>query len=298
MANVLLVEDSTTQAVALRQLLEEHSHTVHHVSNGQLALTALSEMPMDVVVTDMNMPEMNGLQLVETMRADYPHVPAILVTAKGSEDLAAEALQKGASGYVPKTHLNTLLNDTILDVLGVMRADASFSKLISTLRRNVFEFEMPTDGELISPLVSLLMQVISGMELIGGVDMNRLGVAIEHAVANAMYRGNLDLGPKETPSNHAIIYEDETNDLIEQRKSESPYKDRKVFVVADARKDEIRITVRDEGNGFDHSSLPASVDSTSLTEETGKGLVLMKSFADDLIFNETGNEVTIVKRCC
>ena len=297
MAKVLLVEDSPTQAVEMRMLLEEGCHEVKHAANGRIALEVLSAETLDVVVTDLEMPEVNGLELVQAMREEYAHVPAILVTARGSESLASEALQKGAAGYVPKNHLQSLLNDTIVDVLGVIRTDASFAKLISTLKRNVFEFEMPNESDLISPLVGLLMQVVSGMELIGGAEMNRLGVAIEHAVMNAMYRGNLQLGPSVTPPHHAIIYDDATTDLIERRKNEEPYKDRKIYVTAIASVDEIRVVIRDEGNGFDTSKIPESVPDDVFAAESGKGLTLMKSFADELSFNEAGNEVTMVKKC-
>ncbi|PAY18711.1 hypothetical protein CKO51_14780 [Rhodopirellula sp. SM50] len=298
MAKVLLVEDSPTQAVEMRMLLEEGSHDVRHAANGRLAIEILASEPLDIVVTDLEMPEVNGLELVEMMRSDYAHIPAILVTARGSEDLAAEALQKGAAGYVPKNHLQSLLNDTIVDVLGVIRTDASFAKLISKLTKNVFEFQLPNDSDLISPLVGLLMQVVSGMELISGAEMNRLGVAIEHALINAMYRGNLQLGPSVTPAHHAIIYDDATSDLIERRKQEAPYKDRQVYVEATASKDEIKIVIRDEGNGFDTTKVPDKVDANLFAAESGKGLVLMKSFADELSFNEIGNEVTMIKKCC
>lgn len=297
MAKVLLVEDSPTQAVEIKMLLEEGSHDVIHVGNGRQAIDVLQEKPVELVVTDLEMPEMNGLELVQAMRIDFEHVPAVLVTARGSEELASKALQIGAAGYVPKNHLQTLLNDTITDVLGVVRTDASFAKLIQTLRKNVFEFELPNDSQLISPLVGLLMQVISGMELLSGTGLTRLGVAIEHAVVNAMYRGNLDLGPSVTPAHRAIVYDDATTNLIENRKSSEPYKDRRVFVQATAGTDEIRVTVRDEGKGFNTSEIPGPGDPKVLDTESGQGLVLMTSFTDELIFNDEGNEVTLVKRC-
>ncbi len=297
MAKVLLVEDSPTQAVEIRMLLEEGAHEVRHVANGRIALDLLANEMLDLVVTDLEMPEVNGLELVEAMRLDYPHIPAVLVTARGSEELASEALQKGAAGYVPKNHLQALLNDTITDVLGVIRTDASFAKLISMLKKNVFVFDMPNDADLISPLVGLLMQVVSGMELLGGTDMVRLGVAIEHALLNAMYRGNLELGPSVTPPHRAIVYDDATTDLIERRKNEEPYKSRMVHVEATASENEIRILIRDNGKGFDASKIPDAAAPEVLDSESGRGLVLMKSFADELIFNDKGNEVTLIKRC-
>ncbi|MGB7325817.1 MAG: response regulator [Rubripirellula sp.] len=297
MARVLLVEDSPTQAVEMRMLLEEGTHSVIHAGNGRLALDALAEHVVDVVVTDLEMPEMNGLELVEAMSLDYSHIPAVLVTARGSEELASKALQQGAAGYVPKNHIQSLLNDTIVEVLGVIRTDASFAKLISTLQKNVFVFDMPNDATLISPTIALLIQVASGMELLNGSDLVRFGTAVEHALLNAMYRGNLSLGPSVTPPHRAIIYDDATTDLVESRKQTAPYKDRHVHVEATASKDEIRVVVRDEGKGFNTSELPSREDAQVLDTESGRGLVLMRSFTDELIFNSTGNEVTMIKRC-
>lgn len=297
MARVLLVEDSPTQSVEIRLLLEDASHEVLHAANGRAALELLGQQPVELVVTDLEMPEMNGLELVEAMRMDYGHIPAVLVTGRGSEELASEALQKGAAGYVPKHRLQSLLNDTITDVLGVVRTDASYAKLISTLQKNVFVFELPNDADLTSPLVGLLMQVISGMELISGTELVRIGVALEHAIVNAMYRGNLELGPSETPPHRAIVYDDATNGEIEARKKAKPYKDRRVHVDASVSKEEIRIIVRDDGNGFDTSDLPTPGDPKLLDSESGQGLVLMGSFTDELIFNDKGNEVTLIKRC-
>ncbi|TWU47622.1 Transcriptional regulatory protein TcrA [Rubripirellula tenax] len=297
MARVLLVEDSPTQAVEMRMLLEQASHAVIHVANGRLALSALDEHIFDVVITDLEMPELNGLELVKAMSLDYEHVPSILVTARGSEELASKALQKGAAGYVPKNHLESLLNDTIVEVLGVIRTDASFAKLISTLQKNSFDFKMPNDASLIAPTIALLIQVASGMDLLSGSDMVRFGMAVEHAMLNAMYRGNLQLGPSVTPPHRAIIYDDATSDLIETRKNTAPYKDRLVFVEATASKAEIRVVVRDQGRGFNTSDLPGREDAQVLDTESGRGLVLMRSFTDELIFNESGNEVTMIKRC-
>lgn len=297
MAKVLLVEDSPTQAVEITMLLEEAEHDVRHVINGKLGLEVLRNEPLDVVVTDLEMPGLNGLELVQAMRLDYAHVPAILVTGQGSEALAAEALQKGAAGYVPKTRMRDLLNDTITDVLGVIRSDASYAKLISTLTKNVFVFELPNDPELISPLVGLLMQVVSGMELLGGIELVRLGVAIEHAVLNGMFRGNLELGRDQTPCPRAAIYDAATTAAMDERLRESPYRERKVHVEAIASSFAIRIVVRDQGPGFDTSRLPEAGDPEILDCEGGQGLVLMTSFVDQLLFNESGNEVTLIKRC-
>ncbi len=296
MARVLLVEDSPTQAVEITMLLEEGRHEVLHASDGRQGLEALAEYALDVVITDLEMPEVNGLELVERMRIDYSHIPAILVTSRGSEALAVQALQKGAAGYVPKSEMKALLNTTINDVLSVIQSDESYAKLISTLTRNVFEFDMPNDASLIAPLTGLLMQVSSGLQVFGGMELVRLGMATEHAILNAMYRGNLELTRDETPMDHAIMHEDATNETIEARKLAEPYRDRRVHVEAIASTDEVRIVVRDQGNGFDTTKLPKRGNPEMLDTKGGRGLVLMTNFVDSVTYNPAGNEVTLIKR--
>src|SRR4051812_29926040 len=105
MALILVVEDSPTQAEAIRFMLEEAGHTVEVAPQGREALARMERGVPDLVATDLDMPVMNGLQLVEAVRRQYPTVPVILMTAHGSEEIAALALRKGAASYVPKTYL-------------------------------------------------------------------------------------------------------------------------------------------------------------------------------------------------
>ena len=142
----------------------------------------------------------------------------------------------GAASYVPKEQMGDLLNDTIKDVLGVLRGDGSYTRLLSTLQKNAYVFALPNDGELISPLVNLIIQVVAGLETLGGTDLVRLGVAVEQAVLNAMYRGNLGLTKAEAPSVRALIDSPKRYPKFQQRSTTAPYKDRKVHVEALATK--------------------------------------------------------------
>ena len=296
MARVLLVEDSHTQAAQIAMVLQEASHEVQHVENGKQGLLALEQDMLDVVVTDLEMPEMNGLQLVEVMQKDFAHIPAILMTSQGSQDLATQAMKRGAASYVPKEQLETLLNDTIKDVLGVIRGDGSYAKLLARLTKNAYVFELPNDGELISPLVNLIMQVVAGLETLGGTDLVRFGVAIEQAVLNAMYRGNLGLNKNEAPSARAVIDNPDKYPKYKERISKAPYKDRKVYVEALATKKAVRVIIRDQGKGFDTKIAPMGADSESMGSGMIRGLVLMASFVDKVSFNDAGNEVTLMKK--
>ncbi len=115
MSKVLVVDDSPVDRRLAGRLLEMRHDPVYgdeptgllvvYASNGKEALEAIAAEAPDAVVTDLQMPEMNGLALVLQIRIRYPLLPVILMTAHGSEDLAVQALQGGAASYVPKREL-------------------------------------------------------------------------------------------------------------------------------------------------------------------------------------------------
>ena len=114
MFKILLVDDSATDRRLIEGLLKKCLHfEVETAEDGLVALEKIKVKAPDLVVTDMQMPNMDGMQLVERIRRLYPLIPVILITASGSEELASRALQRGAAGYVPKSRCDELLQETI-----------------------------------------------------------------------------------------------------------------------------------------------------------------------------------------
>src|SRR5580692_1676822 len=105
MMTVLVVDDSPLDRRLAGALLKRGGFEVDQAQHGKAALARMEEARPDLVLTDMQMPEMDGLELVEAVRARFPDVPVILMTAHGSEELAVTALQRGAASYVPKRSL-------------------------------------------------------------------------------------------------------------------------------------------------------------------------------------------------
>jgi CheY-like chemotaxis protein len=97
MSRVLVVDDSSTQARLIEVILEDAKFEVEVAGQGLEALSAIQRDPPDVVLTDLQMPEMNGLELVQAIRQQYPFLPVVLMTAHGSEEIATQALQRGAA---------------------------------------------------------------------------------------------------------------------------------------------------------------------------------------------------------
>ncbi|MDB4770540.1 response regulator [bacterium] len=295
MAEILLVQSSPTRAVEIRILLERIGHEVKHASSGKDAIHTLRGGAIHLVIADLNLKEMSGAEFVRVVQTHFPDVVVIFITPAGAEQHADDALRAGAVGCVSEEHLQVLLIETVETALRVTFGNDPYGALLSRLKSNTFEFELPNDPRLISPLVTLVVQVSQGMRLLSGAERTRLGVALEHALVNAMYRGNLGLGASVTPSQHQIVFGHATTDLIEKRKAEAPYKDRRTQVRVVAEVSGIKITVRDGGDGFNVEHFFDSATLARLKNESGHGLLLMERLTDDLQFNLEGNEVTLVK---
>lgn len=105
MAEILIVDDEPSVLFLLRELLEERGHVVHAANSGPEALARFDAQALedlDLVLSDFAMPELDGLGLLAQIRARRPELPVVLLTARGSERLAARAIKEGAFDYVPK----------------------------------------------------------------------------------------------------------------------------------------------------------------------------------------------------
>lgn len=294
MTRLLVAEDSPTQTVQIRGLLESASYEVETVENGKAALRRLEagDTP-DLVLTDMMMPEMDGLQLVRAIRVHYSGIPVILMTAQGTDSIAIEALEDGAAGYVPKSQLNEMLLYQIERVLHAAHVDRTYDRLLMSLERNELEFKLENDARLIDPLVELLQQMAHGVGICDSTRRVQLGMAIEHALLNAIYRGNLEISPADMRKASELLIRGEGESIIEQRQRQSPHGDRRVHVHAVLTRDKAQFTIRDEGKGFDTAAVLDLASEKSIGQSEGQGLVLMRTFMDDVAFNDIGNEVTL-----
>ncbi len=118
MATVLLVDDEPSVLFTLREIVEELGHEARTARGGHEALERLDD-DVDLVVTDLAMPEGDGLELLEHLRGARPELPVVLLTARGSERTAARVMRQGAFDYLPKPFDVSELEETITRALQV-----------------------------------------------------------------------------------------------------------------------------------------------------------------------------------
>jgi DNA-binding NtrC family response regulator len=101
-AKILLVEDDAQLAAGVQAVLESRGHEVHHVEDGDFAIDLLDEAHFDVIVSDLQMPVMSGMEVLEEVRKKNSKLPVIMITAHSTTDRAIEATRKGAFDYLVK----------------------------------------------------------------------------------------------------------------------------------------------------------------------------------------------------
>jgi DNA-binding NtrC family response regulator len=99
---VLIVDDDVDHGRALAKIFERAGYRVHTAADGQDALAILTDWPFDLVITDLRMPRMNGIDLLRSVRAMNPHVPLLIVTAFGEWTSYIEAMDCGCVDYLNK----------------------------------------------------------------------------------------------------------------------------------------------------------------------------------------------------
>lgn len=102
MAKVLIVDDEDNIRKILAIQLKRLGHEVLEAPDGPEALEILSDESVQTIVTDLKMPKMDGLELLQRVRKAYPQIPTVMITAHGTVDTAVEAMKRGAFDYITK----------------------------------------------------------------------------------------------------------------------------------------------------------------------------------------------------
>lgn len=292
MPTVLVVDDSAVDRKLAGGLLARTGEwNIIEAIDGPSALERIQTDQPALVLTDLIMPGMTGLELVAAVVERFPQVPVILMTGKGTEETALQALKAGAASYVPKSALNQLLVSTVRDVLALRASQSYQSKLMGCLRQGDLHFRLSNDAEYIPALINYVQNLLCSVGLCDESSVIRVCIALEEALRNALFHGNLELTSEQRDGDSQ-----EYQRLIDERLTTPPYRDRQLHVRLVVSATQGTFVVRDEGPGFDPESLPDPTDPANLDRVSGRGLLLMKTFMDDVTYNATGNEVTMTKR--
>ena len=121
-SDVLVVDDSAAIRKILQRVLRQTGmaiRTIHEAGDGQEALEVMNAHKVDLVLTDINMPKMDGLQFLASVKASaqWRQVPVVMITTEGGETKVGEAVKLGAAGYVRKPFTADQIKEKLAGIL-------------------------------------------------------------------------------------------------------------------------------------------------------------------------------------
>jgi two-component system chemotaxis response regulator CheY len=121
-SDVLVVDDSAAIRKILTRVLRQTGmaiQTIHEAGDGQEALALMAQHRVDLVLSDINMPKMDGLQLLASLKASpqWQNIPVVMITTEGGETKVAEAVKLGAAGYVRKPFTADQIKEKLVGIL-------------------------------------------------------------------------------------------------------------------------------------------------------------------------------------
>jgi len=168
METILIVDDEKNYLVVLEALLSPEGYEIVTADNGPDALRSISNSDLDLVITDMKMPVMDGMELLDECKKINPELPVIMMTAHGTIEMAVEAMKKQAYDYFTKPFQNEQLKLTVRKALENYRLIKE-NRLLSEALSDRFKF-----GNIIGKSKSMLRIY----DLIGKVAQSRTSVLI------------------------------------------------------------------------------------------------------------------------
>lgn len=272
--------------------------------DGQAALEHLKQAPNTaVVVTDLRMPLMGGLELIQAAKERHPDLGFIVVSGHGDTDDVIAALRLGARNFIRKPYSFAELEEAVhLEgrrhrLIREERARLEIERATEQFLVGVKEmtYTLPSSLDWVNPFTFRLVGLMESVGICSEHNRSNVTLALIEIITNAIEHGNLGIdGPlKRELMSHG---EHEYTREIQRRAGEAPYLDRKVRVTANISDSEARLVVEDEGDGFDYSDLPDPTDPENLFLPSGRGILLARSFIDEVNYEGRGNVCTLVQR--
>ncbi len=264
MAKILVVDDEEIVRSTLKRALGRDGMVVTAASTAKEALEILKKERIDLIITDVKMPEMDGITFLKTVKNDNIEVPVIVATGFATVEMTREALQAGAYNFITKPFEIEAVLSIVKKGLELKR-EIVRNKEVASFAKCAFNTEIPSRGNLLGGVIYCILEQARMMGFSPRVIATEILITLDEAITNAHKHGN-----KSDPN-------------------------KKIVVRAGIDSEKLDILIRDEGEGFDPKKLINPLSPEGLERNCGRGVFLMNTYMDEVVFNDKGNEVKLVK---
>jgi YesN/AraC family two-component response regulator len=258
------------------------------------ALEIFKNEKIDLVISDLLMTEMNGIELLRNLKRINPVVPVIIVTGYGTLDDAIEAIHLGAEDFIKKPFDINEVIETIEKTFRKMAERADQAEIIKFITFENIRLSIPNNFEFLNTVINYVFSHLRARWHVGDEDLHDVKVCLYEALTNAFEHGNLEI-PGDEKVRLLEISQQSWRDFLIERMQEAQYREKRIHVTLMIDEERMEVRIRDEGRGFDPAKRSAEVDPEQLFRSSGRGLLLIQSLMDHMEFNPDGTEITIGK---
>jgi YesN/AraC family two-component response regulator len=288
---ILIVEDDYGSREFLYSLIKLEGFDVEMAVNGEEGLEKHASYHPDLIICDIQMPKMDGLEMLSHLRKDKSDTFFIITTAFGSEDYAIDALRLGANNYLKKPIDKKSLIGLIKKYQSIIEHRLLTKKAEGKIIEKELKIVFETHIEHVSAIVSQLLSEIS----VPFEDSERTNIelGLDELITNSIEHGNLGISFEEK------VRASDTNSIAELYREKMNNPDlikRKIYINFSQKNGYCEWIVTDEGEGFDWRSIPDPTQGAQLMELNGRGIFITNFLFDEMEYLGNGNQVRVKKK--
>jgi YesN/AraC family two-component response regulator len=291
---ILVVDDSISIVNGLVKILTLSGFEVEPAYNGHDALRKLSILVYDLVICDIEMPGMNGLDLLKHVRRDFDNIPFILMTGYLEQDNFFKAIQYGASDFIRKPIDTDQLLNTIQIQLNKRKDDSDYLQVSSYMSYADLRLSLPPNMFRQVDFIKIFTKFFKHNLNLNNTLINELLLCLEEMLYNAFIHGTLKLNLKE----RTLSYE-EYKKLIHSKLLQPEISEKRIHLrlCIDQEQQVMIIEVEDEGQGFDYAKWLERIQTNEgiQLDEYGRGVSIIYHLADKVTFGKGGRLIRIEK---
>ena len=287
---VLVVDDEDVVRGLLCDFLQRSRYPFLSASTADEAVEIYQQQRPSIVVTDICMPGMDGIDLLRAIHRDNPDAKVVVMTGYGDEAVAIEALRAGASNFIKKP---IKLEEFLFIIQAherLLRAQRRQKLPAMCLVEEARSLRLINDHNMI---YAAAQGVTTGLAaFMPRHEIDGILLALTEALTNAIEHGNLGIGYEQKS---AALRSNSYQKLLEERLADVNLSRRRIMLEYRLDQSQLWVRITDEGDGFDWSNSPDPRDPENMMREHGRGLSIMGLFTDEIGFNERGNQVWMIK---
>jgi len=290
----LIVDDNPTITRLIELQMGKAGYCCDTAANGEEALQKINKNNFDLVISDISMPGISGLELLTSIKRKKPHLPVLIITGHATIENAVKALRLGAINFITKPIRFDEVFETINKVLDIYKQKKAIHASAKYLIQEARHFAIPTSELYVSDLATYLTEPLEQISLVDTACRKSVTMAIYETLTNAVEHGNLELDSSLKFNKNGGMAAFKT--IKEQRMHDPAFASRKVTIQSAITAAMAQFTIADEGAGFDYTALVNPTSEDCIEKPHGRGIFLIQQIFDEVRFNHSGNSISLVLR--